>query len=126
MSKPLRALVAIVIDEEQIAVNAGTKAGVNAGDRLYILRETDIPDPENPERSLGTAFVRKGTLNVETVDENFAVARVTKVSKNMLGPAEPTFTITDDPRNDGRGRVFIEAGDPVDILLTDQGSGWSL
>lgn len=111
----LRARVALVIDEQQIAVNAGTEAGVEIGDRLFVLRETVIPDPDNPEESLGTAFVRKGTMIVESVQDKFAVARVSRASKSLLAPAEPSFFITENSKAEGRERVYVQAGDPVDI-----------
>lgn len=119
MSKTFRARVAAVLDEEQIAIKAGVKDGVSVGDRLYILRETDIPDPDEPGISLGTAFIKKGTLVIDSVDDNFAVARVLRVTKTLLSPSEPTFLISKNPTGESRERVYIQQGDPVDILLSE-------
>jgi hypothetical protein len=118
MSKTiLRARVAAVLDDEQIALKAGSKDGVNVGDRLHILRETPIPDPDEPEVSLGTAFVKKGTFVVDSVEDKFSVARVLRVNRTLLAPAEPMFLITTNPKLDGRERVYIQQGDPVDIVI---------
>ncbi|MEB7447277.1 FlgT C-terminal domain-containing protein [Arthrobacter koreensis] len=106
-----------MIDEVQIAVNAGYASGVEIGDVLDVLRETNIPDPDAPNESLGTAFVRKGSMRIESVEEKFAIARVLQQSKGLLAPAEPMFTIVSSESAEGRGRVFIEAGDPVDIQI---------
>lgn len=117
MKEPLRARVAAVLDEEQIALKAGSKDGVEVGDRLYILRETPIPDPDDPDMTLGVAFVKKGTLVIDSVDEKFAVARVLKLNRTLLAPPEPTFLITSNPSAEGRERVHIQVGDFVDILV---------
>lgn len=115
----VRARVARILDEEQVAVNVGEDAGVEVGDRVYVLRETDIPDPDNPAESLGVAFVKKGTMVIDSVAERFAVARVLRKSKTLLSPIEPTFLITEDEELDGRGRVYIQAGDPVDVVINE-------
>lgn len=116
-TEKIRARVALVIDEEQIAINAGSDDGVQVNDRLHILRETHIPDPDDPNESLGIAFVRKGTLVVDSVQEKFSVARVLRQSKTLLAPSEPTFRIVHSAPQEGRERVFIEVGDPVDVLV---------
>lgn len=121
----LRAKVATILGKQQIAINVGTNSGVRVGNAVTILRPVDILDPDNPALTLGTAMVRKGTLFVESVDAQFAVARVRKLRKAgtnifLAGPATPEFTITDRGSEDSMDRILVRPGDPVDVELADE------
>lgn len=116
-TKKIRAKVALISDSEQIAVNAGSLEGVQVGDRVHVLEETPIPDPDNPEELLGTAFIRKGIMVIESVEEKFSTARVLRTRSGFLSPSEPTFKIST-----GHGlssdHVRLSVGGPVDILVS--------
>lgn len=121
----VRGRVAKVLDEQQIAINVGSAHGIVRGDKVQLLRAVDVPDPLNEGVSLGTAFVKKGTLIVDSVDEKFSVARVAKGKKGGTGtavlfaPMEPLFMITTRASEDGAGRVYVQPADYVDVTLSD-------
>lgn len=119
-TKKVRAKVALVADAEQIAVNLGRASGVRIGDKLHVLRETPIPDPDDSNEILGTAFIRKGTMVIEEVNDKFSTARVLKTRKGFLAPAEPTFLIVDSKGRESLDRIFINVGDPVEVLIAPE------
>lgn len=117
----IRGRVAMVLDEDQIAINIGSNDGVEEGAKVVILREVDIPDPLVDGGSLGTAFVRKATLRVESVEPRFSVARVSKVNRSQSLFAtnlEPEFVFIDNPDREGRGRLYVQANDPIEVITS--------
>ena len=120
----IRGRVALVIDEQQIAINLGAADGIAEGDKVQLLRAVDVPDPENEGASLGRAFVKKGSMIIDSVDEKFSVARVAKgrkggSSQTIFAAVEPLFLITTNRSQDGGGRVFVQQADFVDVTLSD-------
>lgn len=121
----LRGRVAMVLDDHQIAINLGSDDGVVEGDKVQLLRAVEVPDPLNKGASLGTAFVKKGSLIIDSVDAKFSVARVAKGRKGggtsalIFGVLEPLFLITEDASEDGPGRVYVQQNDYVDVTLSD-------
>lgn len=121
----VRGRVAMVLDEQQIAINVGSADGVAEGDKVQLLRAVEVPDPLHEGATLGTAFVKKGTLIIDSVDEKFSVARVAKGKKGGTGtavlfaPLEPLFQITTRSSEDGPGRVYVKPADYVDVTLSD-------
>ncbi|MFC9935348.1 hypothetical protein [Glutamicibacter sp. NPDC127525] len=116
MTKKIRAKVALISDSEQIAVNAGSLEGVQVDDRIHVLKETPIPDPDNPDELLGIAFIRKGIMIIESVEEKFSTARVLRTRQGFMSPSEPTFKISTGNVHSS-GHVHLNVGDPVDILI---------
>ncbi|QOD04383.1 FlgT C-terminal domain-containing protein [Pseudarthrobacter sp. BIM B-2242] len=117
----IRGKVATVLDEDQIAINVGSNDGVQEGAKVVILREVNIPDPSIEGGSLGTAFVRKASLKVEIVEPRFSVARVSKVNRSQslfMTNMEPEFVFVDDPAREGKGRLFVQANDPIEVSVS--------
>ena len=126
----IRGRVARVLDEQQVAINLGSDQGVAPGDDVQLLRAVDVPDPLIEGESLGTAYVKKGSMIVDSVDTKFCIARVKKGRKPgnsvgvVFGPLEPLFLITERPSQDGNGRVYVQpADDYVDVTLDDGSEG---
>lgn len=121
----LRGQVAIVLDAEQIAINKGSNDGVAIGDTVTLLREVKIPDPTRPGTFLGTAFVKKGSLTVESVHDKFSVARVEQVRSNknsglLFAGYERAFSMVDNPMKEGEKRIHVKVGTPVDVFISDE------
>ncbi|WP_079138061.1 FlgT C-terminal domain-containing protein [Streptomyces sp. PTY087I2] len=67
--------LAALVDESRVAINLGSAAGVQEGDRVSLFRTVQVDDPDSGE-SLGSVEVKKLALKVELVREKMCVAAV--------------------------------------------------
>lgn len=83
----IRAKVASIISDSQVAFNAGSDDGVVEGAVIKLLKSTEVIDPDTQEL-LGTVSITKLNLQVNHVQEKLCVARVT----DMQPSAEDSLT----------------------------------
>ena len=72
----VRAKVATIVSDDQIAINTGSKSGVKIGDTLTIRREVRVTDPDTKE-DLGTVSLIRLRLRITMVSESFSIGTVT-------------------------------------------------
>lgn len=72
----IRAKIAAIVSEHQLALNAGAEAGVELDDEVHVIREVDVDDPDSKER-LGTIRLIRLRLKVIYLQEKLSVAIVT-------------------------------------------------
>lgn len=124
--KRVNARIARVLGDQRVAINIGADIGVSVDDQVIVFDVIDIPDPDNPEESLGETELPILTLKIESVSERFSVARVPfkmpNISQIVSGTrAEPEVLITDDPSKKERsGWVVVEPGEIVQVRLSGQ------
>ncbi|MFY1703539.1 hypothetical protein ACN28G_17665 [Micromonospora sp. WMMA1923] len=72
----IRAKVATIVSEHQLALNAGSDQGVELNDVVHVIREVDVDDPDSNER-LGTVRIVRLRLKVNYIQNKLCVAIVT-------------------------------------------------
>lgn len=115
----IRAQVARIISGSEIAVNAGTKSGVQKGDSVTVWRTVEIEDPETGE-SLGSYLRSQLHLQVSFVEERFSLAEVKievpNFAANIFGRQVKFITgggVDDE-------HVALNVGDEVTIVTQDE------
>ncbi|MEU5725051.1 hypothetical protein ABZ783_24970 [Micromonospora sp. NPDC047738] len=72
----IRAKVAAIVSEHQLALNLGSNNGVEVDDVVEVIREVEVDDPDTKER-LGVVRLIRLRLKVNHVQEKLCVALVT-------------------------------------------------
>lgn len=68
MALPLRGKIAAVVSDYAVVINLGGDQGVKPGTRFQAIYESPpIPDPDNPETTLGELILQIGTITVQSV-----------------------------------------------------------
>lgn len=96
--------LATIVDEYQLAFNAGTDNHVSEGDIVDLYRVVEVKDPESQE-TLGSVSLVKIRLRVGHVQKRLCVARV--IDRISTGESEPMFpTLSKKPLK----KVTAQAG----------------
>jgi len=99
----VQAKLAAIVDDSRAAINIGSVAGVDKGDRVTLFRTVEVTDPDTGE-SLGSVDVEKLHLEVELVQEKMCVAIVTDL---FYGDDEPTDLMSNLLRPKRRKRLAL-------------------
>lgn len=117
----LEAKVTNVLDDTSIALNRGSKHGVERGDEVYLWNFVDVKDPDN---GVLLGIVRREKLKMTVVDvyDNFCVAEVPRVNLTfgtLAFDSQPKKTIS-NARSGSKGTVTVVEGDQATIMLPDE------
>jgi hypothetical protein len=114
----IKAKVAAVLSETQVAVNAGSKKGIQLGDAVTFWKVTEVQDPDTKEHlgSVRTVVLR---LSISEVSELMAIAIVPSkrmtFSQTALGiPSEPQVRLV-QVRSSLDGTFTVQVGNEVTI-----------
>jgi hypothetical protein len=116
------AKVAKVLSDRRIAINIGSRNGVNVGDSVVFYEDVDVADPDTSE-PLGSVRLRRLTMDVELVQDRLSVAvvRLKKLSMNQVVMGrqsdEPEIRISEGPTLDSQNYYKINTGDPVSVII---------
>ncbi|ROS33765.1 FlgT C-terminal domain-containing protein [Curtobacterium sp. PhB78] len=117
--RKITAKVAKVLSKSEIAINVGENVGVEENNKVKVMRQIDIFDPESSE-SLGSITRTVLTLDVVSVQEKLAIARIPVQSMlaPILGRREKIIggvDVTDSTT------VMLTEGDDVAVFVRDHG-----
>ena len=123
----IEAKIAMVVDEYQVALNAGSLAGVTVGSEVSLFRDVKVVDPDTKE-ALGSFGLRRARFKVNFVQENLSVARITDHAAkpamfNALVPRALKRVVEDPSRRNERNDdvVYVKVGDIVSIAPAEPG-----
>jgi hypothetical protein len=124
----IRAKVAEILTDYQLALNVGRLKGVERGATVTIYRTVEISDPDTHE-PLGQVTVPKLTLRVVDVQELLCVAEVTErvgaddtslnVGFILTSAWKPLKRIATSKGFDDSSSIWIQAGDAAVIQLRE-------
>ena len=116
------AKVAALVTDTQLAFNVGAKMGIEPGNAVAIVRDVHVDDPDTKSR-LGTVRLVRLKLEVNYVQDNLCVARVTDVRSRQMPldiTAVPTLrrvALGSEDRTDD-STVFVVIGEPAVITTS--------
>src|SRR5258708_7392385 len=116
----VKAKVARILSEYQLALNAGSEAGVRVGDIVTIHDEVHVNDPDSGE-SLGSVLVNKLNLKVTVVQARMSVAVVTErvgggdALSLFFASTQPLKRISGEHELGDYKAVVVEVGDPATV-----------
>jgi hypothetical protein len=111
------AKVTNLLSDNQIAINRGSAAGVQAGDVVTLNNKVEIIDPDSNE-SLGHVLTQKLRLSVDFAAEKYSVASVTSRQKGdvyKLAFIPQTKTITQDTLEASENCILVTVGEEVRV-----------
>lgn len=112
--------VAGVLNEYQLAINLGVNKGVIVGAHVSLYSNVEIKDPDNPTILLGVALVKKANLIIESVEENFSVAKApisNPLLRGFINQPQVKFVVADS--NDLVNKTIVAIGDPVKVSIPE-------
>jgi hypothetical protein len=127
--KTVRAKVADVLNEREVALNAGKDKGIAVGDIADVITLHDVVDPDTKE-PLGEVRTLVVSLRVESVAERLSIARTFQQKgggtiydilasttrstiQTIRGPQQPTAA----------SDIYVAIGATVDIRPADEDGG---
>jgi hypothetical protein len=119
----IEARVARVLNEQEVALTAGSAEGVDVGDIATIYRSTTVVDPDT-EEELGV--VRRPSLRLEIVEvqDRLSVGRtfefvdtdaLTSLSLSLSDPSDRIVRVTGTASERDWRTVFVKRGSDVEI-----------
>ena len=127
MSKNIKVIckanVAEVTSENEIAFNAGSLAGVQAGDDIVLRRVVQVLDPVTKE-FLGSVLYPKVRFKVSWTREKMCLGIVTDrytPPSALIGSlsVRRLIKVTVDPKREADDCVLVRIGDEADVTRPD-------
>ncbi|MBT9255867.1 hypothetical protein KMZ32_10315 [Phycicoccus sp. MAQZ13P-2] len=117
----IRAKVAQITSDYDIAINAGSNQGVTRNSLARLFRDVDIKDPDTNEHLGSVRYVRV-MLKVSSVADKYSIARLHDPEAAPAWGAPPEKKrFTDDEFADEIDFVFINRGEACEIVVRTDG-----
>ncbi len=121
----VKAKVARVLSDYEVAFNVGANAGLSVGDVATVYGYVDVNDPDTKEE-LGRVRRPRVKLRVIEVEPGFSVGQTTEWASSSGGDQSTVFhlalgldrvrqKVTGNPSEQNRVTVYLRAGDEVEI-----------
>lgn len=112
---PIAAKIATITSDFEVAVNAGSDAGVSSGDQFRLFRSVAIQDPDSGEE-LGSVRYVRATFEITIVANRYSLAKAMDTSPG--GWANTLKYVTAETDADPDQFIIVQVGEPGEIVRT--------